>query len=518
MPGPRSPGSTMRHAASIMLLALLPAAHAWAAQSGAAQRCADLAGRRLGGAEITSAGMISPDPGPGWQSPTASVVVHVPFCRLFVRVDRTIGYELWLPGAAAWNRRLLAAGVGGSAGTYNFRGLALGVERGFASASTDTGHLAADAHWMLDARAAENYAHRAVHRMTVTAKAIVKTYYGSPASFAYFTGCSGGGRAGLKELQHYPADYDGILAGAPGPDMPRLSVRHMLAGLWQEQSGITVTDADWNLVQRQAIASCDALDGLRDGVIEDPRRCHVDLAELGCRPGRTDDCLNPAKLALVERIVGPIDDGHGHVVDGGLLPGVRSRPGPPPALVAQLFGEGVHHDANWDPATFDPQADLAAAYRRQPELRADDPHVNAFVNHGGRLILYQGWMDPSVIAQQTVGYFEHLVDAAGGAAAAARFSRLYVVPGMYHCRGGDSTDQFGGEAGSVADDPQHDALDALVAWREHGVAPDALIAAKVEGGRIVRTRPLCPYPAHAAYGGGAADSAASFSCVNPAGL
>ncbi len=428
-----------------------------------------------------------------------------------------IGYELWLPEAAHWNRRLLGAGVGGSAGTYNFNELALGVERGYASVSTDTGHMASDVHWMLDARAADNYAYRAVHRMTVTAKAIVRSYYGRSAAFAYFTGCSGGGREGLKELQRYPDDYDGILAGAPGPDMPLLSVRHMLVGLWQQESGITITDADWGLVQQQAIRACDKLDGLVDGVIEDPRRCRVNLADLRCPTGQTVGCLSLAKLALVERIVAPLRDREGNQFDSGLLPGVRSRPGPPPALVAQLFGEGAHHDPNWNPLSFDSAADLAAVYRQQPELRADNPDVSAFERHGGKLILYQGWMDPSVIAQQTLDYFERLVARSGGAAGASRFARLYMVPGMYHCRGGDSTDRFGGLAGSISRDPQHDALSALVAWRERDLAPAALIAAKVEHGRVVRTRPLCPYPQRATYRGGASDSASSFACVNPSG-
>ncbi len=497
-----------------LLGALLPLIFS-AAGASAATPCAGLRGRSIAGAQIVSATMVVPSP--AWLARQHAPPVRDAICRAFVRVDTTIGYELWMPARARWNRRLLGAGVGGSAGTYNFRELAIGVDRGFAVASTDTGHLASDAHWMLNAAAAQNYAYLAVHRMTVTAKAVVRAYYGEEPGRAYFTGCSGGGREGLKELQRFPSDYDGILAGAPGPNMPLLSVRHMLTGLWQQRSGVTITDADWRLVQRQAIRVCDKLDGLADGVIEDPRRCHVNLDELSCHGPRTTSCLSPAKLALVKRIVGPIRDRNGRIYDSGLYPGVRSRPGPPPALVAQLFGDGAHHDPNWNPTSFDPAADLAAVYREQPELRADQADVGAFARRGGKLILYQGWMDPSVIAQQTLDYFERVVASSGGAADAARFARLYMVPGMYHCRGGNSTDRFGGEAGSVADDPRHDALSALIAWREHGQAPAALIAARVAGGRVVRTRPLCPFPQSAAYRGGNPDSAASFACVGPAG-
>ncbi len=506
----------MRSGSFVTALAFLAASASGAAA--APTRCASLRGRNVGGARIVSAVTFVPGvPATRWLAFEGAPPVHRAFCRVFARVDQVIGYELWLPDPAHWNRRFLGAGVGGSAGTYNFRELAIGVERGFAVASTDTGHLASNVHWMLNATAAADYAYRGVHRMTSTAKAIVDAYYGRRAAHAYFTGCSGGGREGLKELQRYPSDYDGILAGAPGPNMPLLSVRHMLSGLWQQRSGITIADSDWHLVQRQAVRACDKLDGLADGVVEDPRRCHVNLDELLCRAGQTEGCLTPAKLALVKRIVGPIRDAAGTVYDTGLLPGVRSRPGPPPALVAQLFGDGAHHDPNWNPLSFDPAADLAAVYREQPELRADDPDVGAFDRHGGKLILYQGWMDPSVIAQQSVDYFKRLVARSGGAAVASRFARLYMVPGMYHCRGGDSTDRFGGEAGSVVDDPRHDALSALIAWRESGRAPGALIAAKVAGGRVVRTRPLCPFPERAAYRGGPAGAASSFACVAPSG-
>lgn len=479
--------------------------------------CEALLHRTIGGAEITAAAPIAPDP--VWIAPQAPAQsgVHQPFCRVFARIEHTIGFELWLPESDHWNGRFLGAGVGGSAGFYNFTGLARGVDRGFAAASTDTGHQLTDHEWMLDQKAAENYAHRAVHLMTVAAKRVIADYYGHAAHYAYFTGCSGGGREALKELQRYPTDYNGILAGAPGPNMPMLSVRHMLSGLWQQQSGITIEEADWKLVQQQAIRECDALDGLSDGVVEDPRRCHVNLEELKCRPDNAGSCLSPEKLAVVERIVAPISDGAGHQLDSGLLPGVRSRPGPPPSLVAELFGQGAHHDAHWDPATFDPPADLALAYREQPELRADDPKLQAFSRHGGKAILYQGWMDPSVIAEQTLNYYDHVITTAGGLAPATKFIRLFMVPGMYHCGGGDSTDRFGGEAGSVSDDPAHDALSALIQWTEQGVAPDQIIASRVVNGQVVRTRPLCAFPAVDHYNGsGAPDEASSFNCLTPA--
>jgi feruloyl esterase len=479
-----------------------------------ASHCKALVGREIAGATIVSAEPIVP--APEWITPNifaTHVSVHHSFCRAFARIDETIGYELWLPPGSKWNGRLLGAGVGGSAGTYNYAGLGRGVERGFAVASTDSGHLLTDKAWMLDKKAAADYAHRAVHLMTVSAKAIVTDFYGRKFTRSYFMGCSGGGREALKELQQYPADYDGILAGAPGPNMPLLSVRHMLSGLWQQQSGLQLTDADWKLVQDLAVKQCDRLDGLADGVIEDPRVCRTDLHDLACSPGNSSQCLDAAKLQLIQRIVAPIPDNSGKLMDTGLYPGVRSRPGPPPSLVVELFGQGVHHDLAWNPATFDPAADLAAAYREQPDLRADNADLRAFKARHGKAIIYQGWMDPSVIAQQTVGYYENVQVAAGGAAEAASFVRLFMVPGMLHCGGGDSTDRFGGEAGSVATDADHDALSALMAWVETGKAPDRLIASRVVGKEVVRARPLCAYPKAAHYrGSGDANNAANFEC------
>jgi feruloyl esterase len=182
-----------------------------------------------------------------------------------------------------------------------------------------------------------------------------------------------------------------------------------------------------------------------------------------------------------------------------------------------LFGQGVHHSDHWDPNQFDIKRDLAGAYAAYPEMRADDPNVQPFAALGGKVIIYQGWYDPSVIAQQTVRYYTELVHHVGGVTKAEKFSRLYLVPGMYHCGCGDSTDQFGGEAGSYSSDPDRDLLQALVQWREKGKAPQTITAARVVEGRTLRTRPLCAYPAVARYrGSGDPDAAASFTCSIPA--
>lgn len=503
--------------AAIALMVALPAVSAASGSS-----CAALVGQRIAGMSIQTARMehgaswIPPGP-PG--SPTRHAHMKSPrgFCRIGGVIEGTIRLEVWLPAPDLWNGRLLGAGVGGSAGTLNYSGLADGVDRGFAAASTDAGHTLAEKDWMLDVRAARNYADRGVHLMTVAAKAVIERFYGRAAGYAYFEGCSGGGREAMKEMEEYPKDYNGVLAGAPGVNMPLLSVRHMLVGLWQQDAPEKLTAADWQLMTDRVVAACDALDGVKDGVLEDPRRCQVPWHSLLCRSGQSSGCLTDSKLTLMEKISRPIVSTRGMVIDEGLLPGATARPGPPPPLLMQLFGQGVHHDPHWDAHAFDPDHDLAAVYRQYPHSRADDTDLQPFKNAGGKAILYQGWMDPSVLPMSTVKYYEAVTQRMGGSTVTDRFVRLFMVPGMLHCKGGSGCDRFGAEAGRVQDDARHDALRALIRWVERGEAPDELIASRVEGARVVRTRLLCPYPQEERYRGmGSTDSASNFYCAAPA--
>jgi feruloyl esterase len=330
-------------------------------------------------------------------------------------------------------------------------------------------------------------------------------------------GCSGGGREALKELQLYPKDYDGILAGAPGPNMPLLSVRHMLSALAQARSPTKLDAHDWTLIRQGAVKACGADDKVHAGVMDDPRACRFDVATLSCGAGSSSNCLSAEKIALVKAIEAPTLDEQGVQLDNGLLPGVSARPGPPPTLLLELFGQGVHHDANWNAQLFVPSEDLAAVYREFPDMRADDANLEPFQSLGHKAIVYQGWMDPSVLAQATVAYYDNVAARAGSVHKAQEFIRLYMVPGMLHCGGGDGTDLFGGEAGSVSLDPSRDALSALIEWVEAGRAPQQILAARMQNNAVVRTRPLCPYPSAARYkGGGDVADAASFECAAPA--
>jgi feruloyl esterase len=483
-----------------------------AAEGAAADECSGLNDRSVGAARIVSAQLVPA--GVLLDVAQSSVVGDTPFCRVKFRLEPAINVELWLPAGDIWNRRFLGAGVGGSAGTFNYRGLARGLNRGFATASTDTGHSIDQKNWMLDREAAVDYAHRAVHLMTIASKEILQSFYGTAAKRAYFMGCSGGGREALKEMQLYPQEYDGILAGAPGPNMPLLSVRHMLSALAQQRSLTKLDPGDWALVRQGAAKACAADDPVHAGVITDPRVCQFDIETLACSSAAaTPACLSAEKVALIKAIAAPAVDEHGVRLDDGLLPGVSARPGPPPTLLLELFGQGVHHDANWNPQQFIPSADLAAVYRDFPDMRADDPNLRAFQSLGHKAIVYQGWMDPSVLAQSTVAYYERVAARAGSVRKAQEFIRLFMVPGMLHCGGGDGADVFGGEAGSVSLDPSHDALSSLIQWVESGRAPQEIIAARILNNEVVRTRPLCAYPLVGLYkGSGEPAEAANFQC------
>ena len=296
--------------------------------------CAGLAGIQ-GDVSVTRADYVSPaDPWmPGQTGPYAPVPVTVPLCRVQGTIEGNIGFELWLP--AQWNGRLLGAGVGGDAGVFNYRDMSIRVNQGFATVTTDSGHKASQMRWMADPKANLDYQHRAVHLTAQSAKRLVGRHYGRAADRSYYLGCSGGGRQALKEMQNYPGDYDGVIAGAPGPYMPLQSVRMLWFSLEQQRRPeAMLRDADWTLYERRVHEQCDAIDGLRDGVIENPARCRFRTATLLCRPGQAEGCLTAPRLAMLDRIVAPMPDEHGKAMDKGLFPGVRTRPGPPSPLLA----------------------------------------------------------------------------------------------------------------------------------------------------------------------------------------
>ena len=443
------------------------------------------------------------------------VPANKPFCRVQGRIEGTIGFELWLPARSDWNGKFLGAGVGGAAGAFNLQDLPRGVSRGYAAATTDTGHKMADTTWMLDARARDNYTHRANHLLAVKSKAIVAAHYGAGPKHSYFIGCSGGGRQGLKQLQQFPDDYDGIITGANGPKTPEMTVRRMWELIQRDANPKLMSAADWQLIADKGTEACDAADGVKDGLVDDPRACTFRIATLQCRPGQAGSCLSAEQVRFAERFYAPLRDAAGRKLDDGLLPGVLVDSGRS-QLAIGTFGQAIRGLKDWDGKDFDAAKDLAAIDRVMPQLRADNPDVSAFRKRGGKLIQYTGWLDGAVATRMMIAYQEALTAKMGGPAATAAFERLYLLPGVHHCRGGPGPDLIGGSGGDApTPDAQHDLLTALEQWVEQGHAPGAMIASKVEAGQVSRTRLICPYPQQARYRGGDPNRAASFACAKP---
>lgn len=435
-------------------------------------------------------------------------------CRVIGQIDGDVGFEVWLP-LEGWNGRFLGTGVGGNAGYLNYTDMARGVEQGFAAASTDTGHASDDVTWPADPRRSANYAHLAQHRLADVSKAIVEAYYGRPSDHNYFIGCSGGGRQAAKELQDYPADYDGVIVGAPGYDLVTLSARHLMASLHAVRDPAAAIDgAMWERIGAAAIAACDENDGLKDGIVTDPGSCKFDAASLACADGAGEACLTAPQLATVKAIMAPVR-AQGRDLDEGLYAGVTPRPGPPPGLAKAIFGLLVHDDPNWDPVAFDPDRDIPAASARMPNMAADRTDISAFVERGGKAIFYHGLQDPSTLPQQTIAYVDAALRDSGPEAANAL--RLYLPPGVLHCAGGPGADRFGGAGDRFSPyQPDINLLAALVAWVEEGRDPGVITAVHAEDGRVTLTRPLCPNPAVATYDGrGDPSQATSFACRVP---
>lgn len=446
------------------------------------------------------------------------------FCRIEGVIETEIGFELWLPERDDWNRRFLGAGVGGQAGSIAVRDLARGVERGYAAASTDTGHKAADQNWLLGPpERAANYAERGNHLLAVKAKAITAAYYGAAPRKAIFVGCSGGGRQAMTQMQRFPQDYDGILAGAPGVNTPEMSARRLWEMIQHDRYKGVLDAAGWQRIADAAVAQCDPQDGLKDGLIEDPRKCGFRPRDLACKPGAGgSSCLAPAQVELAERIYAPLHDEKGKQIDPGILPGTPISPVPVPEpftpgpkyLATVLFGQGIYRDANWDARNLVIARDLPKIDQVM-NLHADDPRIDPFVKRGGKLILYHGWADPLVAAVPTIDYYQAL-EKRFGTQRTRDFARLFLMPGMDHCRGGGVPDRFGGAGGldgeGVSREAGDDLLTAIEQWLDGGPAPEQVRAAQFKGSKPIRTRPACALPAQVRYIGGPIERAESYTC------
>jgi len=507
-------------ALSLLVLSLAPG------RAAAQQSCEALASLKIPNVTVSSATAIHPPPHlviplpPSPINPADDLVVSIPFCRVVAfsapTSDSHISFEVWLPVAETWNGKFQAVGNAGFFGQISYTALASALEHGYATASTDTGHASGnDESWAFGhPEKLIDWSYRAVHEMTVSSKIILQAFYGKAAKLSYWNGCSTGGKQGLTEAQRYPTDFDGIVAGAPANYITHLQAGSEYISWLALKDGMNapryIPVDKLAVLHKAVLRACDAKDGVTDGVIEVPKRCSFDPKVTQCSGADGPDCLTVAQVEPARLIYAGAKYSDGKQMFPGFEPGSELGwsgmvAGPEPISIATgFFKYMVFGDPNWDFRTFDVDRDTRVADQKLGSVvNATDPDLKAFEEHGGRIIMYHGWEDSAIAPGNSVNYRASVVEKVGGVEKTQEFLRLFMVPGMGHCRGGPGPNTF-------------DAMAAMEQWREQNIAPEKIIATHSTGGKVDNSRPLCPYPQAAIYGGnGKTTDAANFSCGNP---
>jgi len=507
--------------------------------------CASLSSLHLPDTTITIAAVV---PANSFTPPGGTVPFDTAACRVAGSIkptsDSNIQFELWMP-ADDWNGKFLSAGEGGFAGSINYGGIAGALRRGYASGSTDTGHVGGTPDFAPGhPEKVIDFGYRAKHLQAVRSKDIIRAFYGHPVQHAYFSSCSNGGRQALMEIQRFPDDYDGVLVGAPANNW----THHFGGFVWNERAlfdtaGAWISASKLGAMQAATLATCDGLDGVVDGVAEDPRRCEFDPQTLAC-PAGTDgpSCLTPAQVTAVKKIVqGPRNPRTGRAIYPGYFTSAAGEPaswpawitGPntPGASIQAFFGNGffgrvvneIPAPGVWDYTTFNFDSDETFADNKEARtFNATEADLSPFrrANRHGKIIMWHGWEDPAISALDAVDYYRQVVRENHDS---ADFFRLFMVPGMLHCAGGPGPNAFGQslpQATPLSNSPRDDILSALERWVEQGVPPRRITAVKYVNDNpalgVARTRPLCAYPKVAEYdGSGSTDDAANFRCRAP---
>jgi feruloyl esterase len=497
-----------------------------AAEAQPSGSCADLTKLRIDKVEITSAVLVptGPSDAKGFDSRPVYSGILPAHCRVdgvinrrkgVDGVDYGIGFALALP--ENWNGDFMMQGGGGSNGIIQppigafYAGETPALVRGFAVASTDTGHKAKtgvfDFSFRRDQQAYLDFAYLANAEVAGVVKQVIAKYYSKAASYSYFAGCSTGGREGMILSQRFPTLFNGIVSGDPAM---RTGFSNLAIGQWipiaynqaapKDASGKPeidqlFADRDRKLFVDALLKQCDAKDGLEDGMIFDPMDCHFDPEVLACKGGESASCIAPEKIAAIEKaFAGPKDQDGNQIYPGFPYDtGITSKTGIPGLLAPSSHGI-------FGPYTTATELDLdkAALHASDPLVDSTDTNLSTFSANGGKLIFFHGLSDPWFSPLDTLDYYKSLAQTSGGTEKVAQFSQIYQVPGMSHCGGGPSLDQF-------------DMLGAVVDWVEKGITPKSVIATgKAFPGR---SRPLCPYPQHAQYkGSGNAEDASNFEC------
>lgn len=428
--------------------------------------------------------------------------------------DSDINVELWLP-AHNWNNKFMAVGNGGWAGSISGYGeMKTGLRRGYAIAATDTGHTGITFSGMFALGHPEkiiDFAYRAVHMMAVRSKQLINAYYPSQISYSYFNGCSTGGRQGLMSAQRYPGDFDGIIAGAPANRHIHMHTSSIVQQIYLfRHPEAELTDTKKKLVHDAVMKQCDTL---HEGFLNNPHQCSFNFSSLQCKGKEKDDCLTRAQLQTVKLFYDGLKNSKGELIFSGssisnsmesnLISnviqsyGAESNPTLNPFMFDTVRILGFQ-DKDYDWHNFNLDRDLPVIDARAGFIDAVDPDLRAFKAHGGKIILYHGWDDPGISAENTVYYFNSVLDEMGPDQGG--WMRLFMVPGMGHCRGGDGPHTF-------------DRVSALEKWREGGVPPARIMGSNPESGL---QRPLCPYPQYAKYdGSGDLKDAGNWACTKP---
>ena len=511
----------------LSLLVMAVSCAAAVAQAQPANSCTNLSNLKIDDVEISKAALVPagftvPPPYPG-----AAAIGPLPaHCRVDGVIHRRkgsggeefgIGFALALPEEKAWNGDFMMQGGGGGNGVVaypaggSYSGDAPALARGFAVASSDTGHKAKngpfDFSFMRDQQAYLDFAYLANARVAGVAKQVIALYYSKPAAYSYFVGCSTGGREGMILSQRYPTVFNGIVSGDPAM---RTGLSNIAIGQWipvaynqaapKDESGKPhleklITDSDRKLFMDSLMKRCDARDGVADGMIFDPLGCDFDPAELACKTGQSEGCIAPEKITAIKKAFEGPKNAHGVQVYPGFLfdAGIAAK-GFAPGLLA-LADRGL-----FGPYTTATEIDVdkAALNASDPLVEPASTNLSTFSGSGGKILFFHGDSDPWFSPLDTLQYYQSLALTNGGADKVAEWSRMFLVPGMAHCGGGPALDHF-------------DMLSAVVSWVEKGTAPDAVSAT----GQAFpgRSRPLCAYPKHAQYmGTGNTEDAKNFSC------
>ena len=496
----------------LAVICLFPAAHVYAATCESVADALKLPNTKVTSATEVAPGAFAPPGPPARGGGPGSAFTSLPaFCRVAVTLtptsDSDIKVEVWLP-MSGWNGKYQAVGNGAWQGSIGYAAMAEALRRGYATSSTDTGHVGGSASFgMGHPEKVIDFAYRSEHEMVVTSKAVINAFYGNAPKFSYWNGCSAGGRQAMKEAQMFPGDFDGIIAGAPGLDWSGRTAQAVRIAQALQNEQARLTPAKTQVLHSAVMAACDGLDGVKDGLIENPLACKFDPGVLVCKGGEEPACLTQAQVDTARLIYSPIVDPKTKQEIPGLAPG--SELGwTDMGWSASARATGLDHfrylifsDPQWEVQKFNVATDVARL-REGPSgaIDAPDPNLKPFFDRGGKLIQYHGWADPQITPLASVAYFNRVAAANGGASKIHGNYRLFMAPGRGHCGGGGGPNDF-------------DELTALEQWVEQGKAPEMLPASHSTNGKVDRTRPLCAFPQVASYkGSGSIDDAANFVC------